>query len=164
MKMLLMLLALTHTIHSYGFECADLSGRYELNSDSCEYNLTRDLVFPSNNGPIPLHLGSIIELKQESCNKISVTIDQNKSVPLSQGGKKAVLFSNYGMIVQEELKKVKDCPEYAKCGKFNISTQWNIDRAGSGGIVIKMNQEVKRKGHFKLAHKVHQVCELFRQL
>jgi hypothetical protein len=150
------------------FACVDLSGVYELVESNCDKEIIPELSLPTNSGKISLKKNSIITVQQKKCDEYLFKIKHQElninKVELTKKQIPDFQFSKYGIIISEELKKIKkDSPHQSIPGrKISINTQWNLDLIGNGNLVLKFKQEVRNHKLLKSVVKdVNQVCELY---
>ncbi len=151
------------------FACVDLTGVYELRQESCEQELVNELSLPTNAGKIILQKNDILSIEQRRCDEYIFSIsgphESRRGLELSKKVFPNFQFSKYGIIISEELKKVKNSSETQSLPgrKISINSQWNLDLIGNGNVVLKFKQEIRNYTLINRKVKdVRQVCELIK--
>jgi len=169
MSKAILLLGITLVSSLSSFACVDLTGVYELREDSCEEALLPELSLPTNSGKIQLNKHDVVSIHQKKCDELSLSIqsadESQSSLELSKNIVPNFQFSKYGIIISEELKKIKNSTEMKRLPgrKITINSQWNLDLIGNGNLVLKFKQEIRNHTLFNRKVKdLKQVCELFK--
>jgi hypothetical protein len=169
MSKAILILGITLASSLSSFACMDLTGVYELREDSCEEAILPELSLPTNSGKIQFKKHDVVSINQKKCDELSLSIqDENESIANLELTKRVVpnfQFSKYGIIISEELKKVKNSSEMKPLPgrKITINSQWNLDLIGNGNLVLKFKQDIRNHTLFNRKVKdLKQVCELFK--
>ena len=165
----LLILAITMASSLSSFACVDLTGVYELREESCEQELVNEFSLPTNAGKIHLKKNDLLSIEQRKCDEFILSISGSNGSRSSLELTKSLIpnfqFSKYGIIISEELKKVKNSSKDQSLPgrKISINSQWNLDLIGNGNVVLKFKQEIRNHTLFHRKVKdVRQVCELIK--